>query len=355
MRLGGVRCLLGFAVLTVLVFGAVGSVPHPAVAAQSDLSTETTIRIVLNTDGAADWRVTMRFSLQTENDSDAFDRLSDEYMAGGTDVLDAAPFRDAAGLAAASTGREMEITRLSRSADRDAEQGRLVLSFTWTNFTLVSGERIELGDVFRSESGTWFPTLATGQELIIEFPRGYAVRSSSRPLRNGSFHVEGPTTFDPGEPSATLERTGVVGTTSVPPTTSPPAGGFGFTSALGVGTVLVFLVAIGYLVVRRSRETPDSPGPVSMNEADEASGTPVAESTDTTDEPLLSDEERVKRLLRQNGGRMKQVDIVEETDWSNAKVSQLLTEMADQGEVDKLRIGRENLISLPGERPDELK
>lgn len=72
-------------------------------------------------------------------------------------------------------------------------------------------------------------------------------------------------------------------------------------------------------------------------------------------ETLLSDEERVMRLLRENGGRMKQVDIVEETDWSNAKVSQLLSEMADQGAVDKLRIGRENLISLPGERPDELE
>jgi uncharacterized membrane protein len=50
---------------------------------------------------------------------------------------------------------------------------------------------------------------------------------------------------------------------------------------------------------------------------------------------------------------MKQVDIVEATDWSNAKVSQLLTEMAEDGQVDKLRIGRENLISLPGEGPGD--
>ncbi|MFB6353760.1 MAG: helix-turn-helix transcriptional regulator, partial [Halobacteriales archaeon] len=64
---------------------------------------------------------------------------------------------------------------------------------------------------------------------------------------------------------------------------------------------------------------------------------------------LLSDEERVLRLLRERGGRMKQVDIVEETDWSNAKVSQLLSSMAEAGDVEKLRIGRENLISLPDE------
>jgi len=46
---------------------------------------------------------------------------------------------------------------------------------------------------------------------------------------------------------------------------------------------------------------------------------------------------------------MKQSKIVEETRWSTAKVSQLLSAMDDEGRIEKLRIGRENLISLPGE------
>jgi uncharacterized membrane protein len=46
---------------------------------------------------------------------------------------------------------------------------------------------------------------------------------------------------------------------------------------------------------------------------------------------------------------MKQATIVKETGWSNAKVSQLLSSMDEQDRIDKLRIGRENLISLPGE------
>jgi uncharacterized membrane protein len=49
---------------------------------------------------------------------------------------------------------------------------------------------------------------------------------------------------------------------------------------------------------------------------------------------------------------MKQSRIVEETRWSTAKVSQLLSSMADEGRVEKLRIGRENLISLPEEGID---
>ena len=55
------------------------------------------------------------------------------------------------------------------------------------------------------------------------------------------------------------------------------------------------------------------------------------------------------RLLEANDGRMKQGTIVEETGWSNAKVSQLLSAMDEADDIEKLRIGRENLISLPGE------
>jgi uncharacterized membrane protein len=51
---------------------------------------------------------------------------------------------------------------------------------------------------------------------------------------------------------------------------------------------------------------------------------------------------------------MKQASIVEETGWSNAKVSQLLSAMDEAGRVDKLRIGRENLISLPDEEVAEV-
>ncbi|WP_246023006.1 helix-turn-helix transcriptional regulator [Halosimplex halophilum] len=75
---------------------------------------------------------------------------------------------------------------------------------------------------------------------------------------------------------------------------------------------------------------------------------------DGIDEELLSDEERVERLIEENGGRMKQAAIVQETGWSNAKVSQLLSAMDEEGRIDKLRIGRENLISFPDEDVTDL-
>jgi len=76
---------------------------------------------------------------------------------------------------------------------------------------------------------------------------------------------------------------------------------------------------------------------------------PESDDEDEIDETLLSDEERVLRLLEGNGGRMKQANIVTETGWSNAKVSQLLSGMDEDDEIQKLRIGRENLITLPDE------
>lgn len=64
------------------------------------------------------------------------------------------------------------------------------------------------------------------------------------------------------------------------------------------------------------------------------------------DDPALTDEERIVRLLASNDGRMKQTRIVEETGWSKAKVSRLLSGMAEDGEITKLTVGRENIIFL---------
>ena len=66
----------------------------------------------------------------------------------------------------------------------------------------------------------------------------------------------------------------------------------------------------------------------------------------------LTDEERVQRIVDDHGGRVRQSAVVEETGWSKSKVSRVLSRMADEGRVEKITLGRENLIANPGERPD---
>ena len=68
--------------------------------------------------------------------------------------------------------------------------------------------------------------------------------------------------------------------------------------------------------------------------------------TDAADSELLTDEDRVRRVFRERGGRMKQSDVVEAFGWSKSKTSRVLSRMADDGEVEKLRLGRENVIDL---------
>ena len=128
---------------------------------------------------------------------------------------------------------------------------------------------------------------------------------------------------------------------------------------LVVGAVLVVLVvAIGATRLRRGwRErfggTTDGLDSDDGAEAttNHETGNATEPAVERTPEPL-TDEDRVLTLLREHGGRMKQSRIVAETEWSKAKVSRLLSAMTDDGEIDKLSIGRENIISLEGHRPE---
>ena len=84
-------------------------------------------------------------------------------------------------------------------------------------------------------------------------------------------------------------------------------------------------------------------------------GAAAAGAAEISDEELLSDEDRVISMLEERGGRMKQVKIVEETGWSKSKVSMLLSDMEEDQQLSKLRVGRENIVSLAGHEPEAAK
>ncbi|WP_144799992.1 helix-turn-helix transcriptional regulator [Halorubrum depositum] len=69
-------------------------------------------------------------------------------------------------------------------------------------------------------------------------------------------------------------------------------------------------------------------------------------------QPVLTDEDRVLRILRENDGWVYQSVIVEETSWSKSKVSRLLSEMADDGVIEKVSVGRQNVVAEEGSMPD---
>ena len=333
---------------------------------------ETRLEVQMQDDGDARWTIVATVPLEDEADVRHFRDFAETYEQGEQDFrLGVSAFRRAADAASNATGREMSIANATRSAElientSSAETadryGELRVSFTWTSFARIGDEgTMYVGDAFRTGNGTWLSGLGPNQTLVIRSPPGYSAPTTS-PIgpREGDLRWEGPRTFEPGYFEIVYEPS------------SGPVGPFGDLSRAMLAGALALSAAallLGlYLLYRRRRDgAPDGPAPEAAAEAaraddaDEAAATADLPTDDTEaasggpDLALLSDEERVEYLLEESGGRMKQADIVKETGWSNAKVSQLLSSMADDDRVDKLRIGRENLISLPEEGVGDLE
>ena len=66
----------------------------------------------------------------------------------------------------------------------------------------------------------------------------------------------------------------------------------------------------------------------------------------------VTPEEYIIELCRGYGGRMKQQGVVEQTDWSEATVSRLLSDMEGDGHVVRMSLGREKVVALPGRLPE---
>jgi uncharacterized membrane protein len=349
----------------------------------------TELVVELRRNGDARWSVSTTFELTNESDRAAFEDLASRHERGNAEVgFDVETFRRANQLANGTVNRTMELQSVERGStvidgENGTAVGRVSLNFTWTNFGRASGDRLRVGSAFNTSDGTWLPGLTANQTLEIRPPNGYGIVTATVPPRAGVLRWEGPTTFEAGDVAATFNRNRGQSPTPTPTPTPTPATNTtttiddpGLPSTLvivgGLGGLLLLLLAAGLLARRRTDDAGPEPGPASMggdggppgadgSAADQnatangsgagataaAGGDPIDEAGEETE--LLSDEERVERLLEENGGRMKQANIVSETGWSNAKVSQLLSAMDEDGRIDKLRIGRENLISLPDE------
>lgn len=365
MRQAALLALAVVALLALPVGASAASAPSAPSSAGAPTASATVIGVHVKSSGDARWTVSVRYQLNDSTDRRAFDRLATRFDAGqGTPSM--AAFRAAARTASNRTGRPMRVTNPTQRSDVQNRSdgtavGTLTLAFTWTNFANTTGERISIRDAF---AGGWLGSLYGDQTLRVYPPDGYRTDSVSPRYQkvNGVLTWRGPQSFPAGGPDIVLVKSAGTPWLLV---------GALVAAALVVGVVAAYawrgFGGRGHLDVgSRGDEgggganaaTNDGGGPETggtrggesspPSGADDGGGTRGGEQAQAAEE-LLSDEERVERLLRENGGRMKQANIVSETRWSDAKVSQLLSSMADEGRVEKLRIGRENLISFPDE------
>ena len=326
-------------------------------AAALDVPANTTIAVTLSGNGSANVTVRTTYLLESDEERETFADYAAAYRAGETDDGPRAdPFVAAAERASAAAGREMRVENVTRTGGVDGATGSVAVGLRWTNFlTPVGNDTLRLDESLRiGANSTWLGSLTADQTLVVRTPPGYSIVDSTGPsfeFRDNAVRFEGPREFDE-RLSVTYRRTAP--TTPEPPEQEIPWGVLG-------GSVVVLAIVAAAAYARRGRDdgavatagTPDDDAggePTPETEGDEVGAEEASAGSDAAPAPdpeLLSDGERVEQLLERNDGRMKQAAIVDETGWSDAKVSQLLSSMADEGRVEKLRLGRENLISLP--------
>ncbi|AGB16325.1 IclR-like transcriptional regulator [Halovivax ruber XH-70] len=333
----------------------------------------TTFDITVQEDGSARWTFEYERTLESTEEEDNFEAYADRFESEETDLY--TKFTEQASALITDgeryTDREMTATDFNRTArvERSVNTAGVVrMSFTWEGFAATESERVVVSDVF--EGGFYIMadqtlTIRAGENLA--FDQVYPDPEAQFPELQERDRVvwRGEREFVSGRPYVVLVPEGSAGATSGQDSLFSPI-------AIGGAVVGIGLMVGLALVASRRGWFPDAlaslPHPFGDSSTADDGGRPSSTTVGTethapedtneesvsaiSDAELMTDEDRVVSLLSENGGRMKQVQIVERTDWSKSKVSMLLSEMESEGTISKLRVGRENIISLDGFEPE---
>jgi hypothetical protein len=356
--------LLAIALAVLLCSSGVGAATEFSSLQTGDVETDSVaLEADIDADGDARWTIEYRVALDDGNTTEAFESLQRDIERNTSDYREqfASRMRSTVASAENATGREMAVENVTVEATTSplsGEYGVVRYGFDWVGFAAVVDDQLAAGEAL---AGLF---LDADTRLTFRWPEGYVVdlvEPEPEPDREGENSVTwtGPRDFDVGQPRVIVREAN-----------SPPPWG------LLVG-ILLFGGAGAVWYFRRERakraDSPDTAGgpthaagtvpsggtpPTSMDEepepdddgrdAGEASGAAAsAGDTDDTPEELLSPEERVLRLLEENGGRVKQKVVTEELDWSAARTSQVVGDLRDAGKVESFRLGRENVLKFP--------
>jgi len=322
------------------------------VAQQSSVNADDVrITVTVAEDGTAEWELAFRRVLTDDDETAAFESLQADIDADPTAYADpfAERIRRTVARAENETTREMAVETVSVDTERQSlgrEYGIVTYRFTWENFAATSDDELRVGDAIE---GLF---LDERTRLVIEWPDTYATADVS-PLpderRDDAAVWRGAkTSFVSGEPSVVLRPASTVTTTSGGNggTGSDGNGDGGATTPSSDGGSMLPLVGFGLLF---------AVGAVAWRYRDRFGAT--GDAVDDTPEPtanggdgaadLLSNEERVLQFVREQGGRVKQQEIVEAFDWTEARTSQIVRDLRDDGSLEGFRLGRENVLKLP--------
>lgn len=317
----------------------------------------TVTRITLRPNGDAIWTIQFRTRLSTTEDIEEYESFQADFTNNSSRYL--SPFEDR--MTAVVAGATDQHDREMQAADFEASTtiqevprrwGIVSFQFRWVGFAATSEERIVVGDVF---AGGFY--IGEGDVLELVAPDGHRI-SEADPTpdeaESGVVQWNGREDFSDGRPRVVaVPESGAAdseGDTFLPVATDIVAGIIG----------LAVVVILGVLAARRRRSPSETPGDRHTQQSVEGATTTQTDNTTVTEtdddadsstqsHDLVTNETQVINLLDQHDGRLKQATVVEELNWSKSKTSRVLSEMAEEGTIEKLRIGRENVIRLPAD------
>jgi uncharacterized membrane protein len=339
------------------------------VASATAATESTSIKVDLQPNGDSIWTTEKQIPLETQADIDGWDATAQE----GTDQYKAdfeARMRDYVARISADTGRPMRVQNVNVTVEKSqpytvsgnnsVTYGVLRYQFTWTAFSVVRGDSIEVGDAFVDGF-----VLNSDDTIRFILPPNYAVTSVSPSYDDlkQKYQPEviwygdsknsteaGTRLFASGEPSITIRSdTGSLLS-------------FGSWMLLPVAIVSAVLGFGAAFFVYRKKRMPEMPAsvpvtqPAAVEVPVEALEPPSQVPDLTGSERYMSDEEKIIMYLEESSGQMFQSDLVKKTDFSKSKLSMVLSDLKDKGTIIKIKKGKENLIRLNREKaPQDTK
>lgn len=323
---------------------------------QAPLDADNTVtHIQVRSTGDATWTVQIRIRLDTDERLAEFEAYQERFRSNTSRYLD--PFREriraTVSRAANATGRGMAAENFTASTtiqEVPRRWGVVSFRFTWVGFADRRDGMLVVGDVFQ---GGYFLSSSDSLEITIaEGSQVAAVDPDPDERGDGVLIWRGREDFTDGRPRVVMtdiDQTAEPRTTTHPTSTSPAGGllpGSARNRGLVVGgAVVVGLILLGTYAMYRRRGKGLGSGPTEPPASPSPSGA-ADHRTGTAEGAILTDAERVRAVLDAHGGRMKQAAIGDELEWSDSKVSRVVGDMVEDGSVEKLQLGRENLIEL---------
>jgi len=273
--------------------------------------TYTQYKIQLNTDGSAAWTI-----IQVSGLNGTVDTWAD-FQLKVTILVTAA---------ANQTQRPMSVdndTFQTSTTITSSDSKTTEYMFTWLNFSQTENGQLTVGDVF-SVSG-FFNQLYGDGALQINYPANYTLKSVT------------PTPDERDDSTQTLQWLGtqffVAEHPSIILVAQKQASANAGQPYLLIGSVSAVAVAAavaGWFLLANRRHKRNS-----------------KESTVASTVTLLeTEEEKVIKVLRSNGGSAYQSAITEQCRFSKAKTSQLLTDLEAKGIVRKYKKGRDKIVNI---------